>query len=180
MVEYRLIRSKRKTVAIQVTEDCEIIVRAPKKYPIEKIEEFIDEKSDWVQKAMERQKHRREGKLELTETDIKALKKIAKENLPPRVEHYEKLMGVKCEGIKITSAKKRFGSCNSKNMLCFSYILMLCPQEAIDYVIVHELAHTVYHNHSRDFYNFVAKVMPDYKRRDKLLYSPQSLSQYNI
>ena len=72
-------------------------------------------------------------------------------------------------GIKITKAKKRFGSCNGKNSLCFSCFLMKYPMEAVDYVVVHELAHIKYHNHSKDFYNLINHYMPDYKQREKLL-----------
>lgn len=78
-------------------------------------------------------------------------------------------MGVSPTGIKITSAKKRFGSCSGKNSLCFSFMLMQYPEEAVDYVVVHELAHIRHHNHSRDFYRFIEKYMPDYKEREKLL-----------
>ena len=89
--------------------------------------------------------------------------------MPKRVEYYSVLMNVKPTGIKITSAKKRFGSCSGKNSICFSYYLMLYPKEAVDYVVVHELAHIRHHNHSKDFYNFVSEFMPDYKEREKLL-----------
>ena len=89
--------------------------------------------------------------------------------LPERVNYYSKIMGVEPTGIKITSAQKRFGSCSTKNSICFSYILMLYPQEAIDYVVVHELAHIRFHNHSKDFYGFIESVLPDYRNREKLL-----------
>ena len=78
-------------------------------------------------------------------------------------------MGVEYGSVKITSAQKRFGSCSGKNNICYSYILMQYPIEAIEYVVVHELAHTVHHDHSRDFYNLIAEYMPDYKQREKLL-----------
>ena len=72
-------------------------------------------------------------------------------------------------GIKITSARKRFGSCNGKNSLCFSCLLMLYPKEAIECVVVHELAHIKHHNHSPSFYGFIDRVMPDYRIRESLL-----------
>lgn len=73
------------------------------------------------------------------------------------------------KSIKITSAKTRFGSCSGDNRLCFSYLLMLYPKEAVDYVIVHELAHIKEHNHSKRFYKLIEKYMPDYKEKIKLL-----------
>ena len=78
-------------------------------------------------------------------------------------------MGLTPTSVKITSAKTRFGSCSSKNALCFSLYLCLYPSEAIDYVVVHELAHIKHKNHSREFYDFVASVMPDYKEREKIV-----------
>lgn len=78
-------------------------------------------------------------------------------------------MGLTPAGIKITSAEKRFGSCSAKDSLCFSYRLMLYPPDAVDYVVVHELAHIRHKNHGKQFYALIAQVMPDYKERERLL-----------
>ena len=77
-------------------------------------------------------------------------------------------MDVKPTSVKINSAKKRYGSCSGKNSLNFSLYLMDKDERFIDYVVVHELAHIKHHNHSKDFYNFIAEFMPDYKERMKL------------
>ena len=71
--------------------------------------------------------------------------------------------------ITITSAKTRFGSCSSEGNIAFSYRLMLYPEAAIDYVVVHELAHRREMNHSAAFYKIIASVLPDYKYRNALL-----------
>lgn len=78
-------------------------------------------------------------------------------------------MGLVPAGIKITSARTRFGSCSGKNSVCFSWRLMLYPPEAIDYVIVHELAHIRHHDHSPAFYALIEQYLPDWKVRMKLL-----------
>ena len=83
-------------------------------------------------------------------------------------------MGVCPTGITVTGAQKRFGSCSAKDRLCFSYHLMRYPEPAIDYVVVHELAHIFHKNHSKSFYAYVEKYMPDYKECEKLLKSPPS------
>ena len=93
----------------------------------------------------------------------------AKVELPPRVSHYAKLMGLIPAGITITGAEKRFGSCSAKNRLCFSWHLMRYPEAAIDYVVVHELAHIPHKNHGKAFYALIETVLPDYKARKKLL-----------
>ena len=93
----------------------------------------------------------------------------AKEILPPKVAHYAALLGVQPAGITVTSARTRFGSCSAKNSLSFSWRLMDYPEEAIDYVVVHELAHIRHHDHSRAFYDLIASVMPDHAKRRALL-----------
>lgn len=175
MYEYTLIRSDRKTIALQVTESCEIIVRAPKRYSQRKIDKFVSEHSEWLEKAVRKQQTVKDGKKDLSDEEIKKLKKLAGEILPKKTEYYAKLMRAKYSGVKITSAQKRFGSCNGKNGICYSYILMLYPEEAIDYVVVHELAHTFQHDHSRSFYAVIESVMPDYNKREKLLKGSQKM-----
>ena len=105
----------------------------------------------------------------LTPERIAELKRKAKTELPPKIAAYAAILGVRPTGFKVTSAAKRFGSCSAKNSLCFSWRLMQYPPEAIDYVVVHELCHILHHDHSPAFYAAVARVMPDYKRREKLL-----------
>ena len=101
--------------------------------------------------------------------DRAALIAQAKEYLPQRTAHWSTVMGLVPAGIKITSARTRFGSCSGKNSICFSWRLMLYPPEAIDYVIVHELAHIRHHDHSPAFYALIAQYLPDWKARMKLL-----------
>ena len=168
-MDYTLIRSRRRTMALEITRDGRILVRAPQRAPQSVIDRFVESHADWIAKAMEKQRQRAESRPPLTETEIAALRQKAKEILPDRVAHYAAIMGVAPTGIRITSAKTRFGSCSAKNSLCFSLYLMAYPEAAIDYVVVHELAHIRQKNHSPAFYAEVAKVMPDYKERVKLL-----------
>ena len=144
-------------------------MRAPKRCSDRIIENFIEAKKDWLEKTIRIQKERQKNKVELSDEDIIRLKRKAKEYLPVRIKYYSELMNAEPTGFKVTSAEKRFGSCSSKNSLCFSYKLMLYPEEAIDYVVVHELAHIKYHNHKREFYKFIEQILPDYKDREQLL-----------
>ena len=89
--------------------------------------------------------------------------------IPPKVEYFSKLMGVEPCSVRITGAQKRFGSCSSKGNICFSFNLMQYPEEAVDYVVVHELAHLIELNHSRKFWDIVEKYIPDYKVRRQML-----------
>lgn len=165
---YTLKRSKRKTLSLEVSKNLEIIVRAPNKCPQKIIDSFVCKHETWIEKALEKQSKRQFAK-ELTQKEIENLKNEAKEKLPERVEYFSNLMQLYPTDVKITSAQKRFGSCSGKNSLCFSYILMQYPQEAIDYVVVHELAHIKYKNHGKEFYKLIECYMPDYKQRNKLL-----------
>lgn len=168
-MEYKLVRSKRKTLSIEINENCEIIIRAPLKMSEHEIEKFILEKLDWIRKSLEKMKVRAENRRIYTDEDIKALYKKAKELLPERVKYWASVTGFMPTGVKITGAKKRFGSCSPKNSLCFSVYLFDYPMEAIDYVIVHELCHIREHNHSPAFWALVKKYLPDYKERQNLL-----------
>ncbi len=167
--EYKIIRSNRRTMAIEVTETAEVLVRIPFFVTDKKALEFASSKTLWIEKAVQKQRSKPQNCHNITPEEIKELKQKAKEYLPLRTEYYSRLTGLKYKSIKITSAKKRFGSCNGKNGICFSYMLMLYPKVAIDYVIVHELCHTKHHNHSKNFWDLVATYMPDFKFRRELL-----------
>lgn len=106
---------------------------------------------------------------ELVRSRRKTLSVQVTREIPPKVRHYSTIMGLRPTGIRITSARTRFGSCSGKNSLCFSWRLMGYPEEAVDYVVVHELAHIVHKNHGPDFWALVGQYMPDYKRRRALL-----------
>ena len=169
MIEYELIRSNRKTLAVQVALDGKVTVRAPLRLSIKRIEAFLTEREDWINKTIQKQLVRAENKVQFTEQDIKILRERAYNELPPKVEFYSRIMGVHPTGFHITSAKTRYGSCSGKNSINFSLYLMAKDERAIDYVVVHELAHIVEHNHSKAFYKIIEKVLPDYKEREKLL-----------
>ena len=97
------------------------------------------------------------------------LRKKARNLLPGLVNRYAVQMDVQPAGITITGARTRFGSCSPKNRLSFSFRLMDYPMEAIEYVVVHELAHILHKNHSAAFYAEIEKILPDWRERNKLL-----------
>lgn len=93
----------------------------------------------------------------------------AKQILNERANLYAGQYGFQYKKIGISSARTRWGSCSPKGSLNFSWRLILAPMEVVDYVVVHELVHTVFHNHSRRFWKRVEKITPDYKERRKWL-----------
>jgi len=91
----------------------------------------------------------------------------ARKILQERLDLYANRYGFQYKGMKITSAKTRWGSCSAQSSLNFSWRLILAPLEQVDYVVLHELVHTVYHNHSKRFWNKLEMIMPDYKEHKK-------------
>jgi len=170
--ECKIVKSKRKTLSVEITESGEIILRLPNKATLKDAENLVIRHSEWIKKALRKQAERHDGKYIPSPEEEKTLRKLAEGYLPERTAYWSKKTGLTPTGIKITSAKKRFGSCNSKNSVCFSYFLMLYPKEAVDYVIVHELCHIKHKNHSADFYKTVSKFFPDFRNAEKLLKQP--------
>ena len=167
-MEYEIKYSARKTVTLKV-RDGRLYILAP-----------IGTKSEYIEKLIEKHKHWILGKLdaqvkigavmaELSEEQIRELRREARKYFTERTAYYASVMGLNYGKIRISSAKGRFGSCNSSGNISYTYRLMLYPEAAREYVVVHELAHIRQMNHSKDFYAIVEAVMPDYKERRKLL-----------
>ena len=167
--EYELIRSSRRTMALEVTPDCRVLVRAPMGLSRAQIDVFVARHALWVEKHLERQRTRQLRHPEPAEQERKEYIRRAREVLPEKVALYGKIMGLHPTGVTITGARKRFGSCSGKNRICFSWRLMQYPEEAVNYVVVHELAHIRHKNHSKAFYDCVAQVLPDWRERRALL-----------
>ncbi|MEG0767714.1 MAG: SprT family zinc-dependent metalloprotease [Clostridia bacterium] len=167
---YQLIRSNRKTLALEVKPDLSLVVRAPAWVELDDIDRFVFGKAEWIAKHTRQMEQRGTYAPEaLTQVEIDALCRAAREKLPERVRYYSQIMGVTPTRLTITHAKTRYGSCSARNALCFSYLLMCKPDDLIDYVVVHELAHIVQKNHGPAFYALIARWMPDYQARQRRL-----------
>lgn len=165
---YTVIRTDRRSISLSVDRECKVIVRAPRQMTDRRIADFVLKHRIWLLGALKRA----EAHMlipEPSEDEIRLLRMRAKKELPPKIEHYASLMGVKPTGFRVTSAKTRFGSCSPKNSLSFSLYLMRWQEEAIDYVVVHELAHIIHKNHSKAFYSEIEKILPDHRARRALL-----------
>ena len=170
---YILKRSKRKTLAIQIGDDLQVVVRAPMRMSLEVIEGFVESHRGWILRHLRRRSDYLRTHPEPDERQMHLLHDAAREYIPGRVEQYARIMGLQPTAVKITSAKTRFGSCSAKDSLCFSCLLMRYPPEGIDYVVVHELAHIHYKNHGKAFYALIEQVLPDYRDRIRLLKNPE-------
>ena len=170
--EITIIRSNRKTLAIQITKDAQVIVRAPRYLPEKEIYQFIGRKQGWIREhlaKMQQKKDQRESLPGLSQKEIEELADKALDFIPQRVAYFAPLMGVTYGRITIRNQKTRWGSCSGKGNLNFNCLLMLTPPEIIDYVVVHELAHRKHMNHSPEFWAEVGRILPDYQTRRKWL-----------
>ena len=95
--------------------------------------------------------------------------KIAKQKIIERVDYYADCMGIDYGSISMRNQKSRWGSCSSEGNLNFNCRLLFVPDRIVDYVVIHELAHRRFMNHSKAFWKEVEKYMPDYKEQKKLL-----------
>ena len=169
-----VIRSNRKTVAIQVNSNLSVTVRAPNSVSEKDIEEILKKKEAWISKHIEKIKETKERfeaepTEKLTREKVIALAEEALKVIPERVEYFAKVIGVTYGKITVRNQKTRWGSCSSKGNLNFNCLLMLAPPEVLDYVVVHELCHRKQMNHSKAFWLEVEKVLPDYKEARKWL-----------
>ena len=166
MMNYELIRSRRKTLSLEITKDRRLVVRAPLRLSNEQIDAFVKSHEAWAQKHLAAMPPPRP---EPTEAEIAALKEKARAVLPGKVAYWSAVTGLAPTGLKITAARKRYGSCSGKNSLCFSCFLMERPEAAIDLVVVHELCHIREKNHGPRFYALLSRFLPDHAERKKLL-----------
>lgn len=173
-----IIKSRRKTIAIQVNSDLSVTVRAPYGVTEKYIEEFLNKNEAWISKQMNEIKAKKKsvesGNVENVTLDkIKALADQALEIIPTRVEYFARIIGVTYGNITIRNQKTRWGSCSSKGNLNFNCLLMLAPPEVLDYVVVHELCHRKQMNHSKAFWACLITSLPL-----KILYPTNSLFFY--
>ena len=167
-----IIRSKRKTMSLEVTKELIVLVRAPYFVPQKEIEQFVESKTLWIEKSLAKMKQRKEETKSVEHLSNEEIRHLANEALaviPDKVAYYAEKIGVTYGRITIRNQKTRWGSCSGKGNLNFNCLLMLTPERVLDYVIVHELCHRKEMNHSERFWKEVEKVMPDYKEQREWL-----------
>lgn len=173
-MEFKLIRTNRKTVAIQVNPDLSITVRAPRYASKREIDRIVEKNEAWIHKHIEIiEKNKADYEAlnveKLPSEEIKTLAEQTLKLIPQRVEYFARQVGVDYGRITIRNQKTRWGSCSSKGNLNFNCLLMLAPAEILDYVVVHELCHRKEMNHSKAFWAEVEKILPDYRESVKWL-----------
>lgn len=170
MGQFEIIRSKRRTIAIEIQKDLRIVVRAPLGMHDTEIQRFVMEKQHWIKTHLQIARlHSAEKEPPLTTEEIHALTDAALQDISQRVAKFAPIVGVTVGRITIRHQKSRWGSCSAKGNLNFNCLLMLCPEEVRDYVVVHELCHRKELNHSPAFWAQVASVLPEYRAQSRWL-----------
>lgn len=164
-ISYQLIRSDRKTIALQIKPDGQLLVRCPKHMTDAGIRSFVESKQHWIQKH-------RQNKQQLPKFTVQQLQAMgaqAAEVIGTRAAYFAPLLGVTYNRITIRTQHTRWGSCSGQGNLNFNRLLALVPREVLDYVVVHELCHLREMNHSPKFWALVESILPDYKAHKKWL-----------
>jgi predicted metal-dependent hydrolase len=203
----RLVRSKRKTIALIIERDGTLTVRAPQRMSHRAIEKLVSDKEGWIAEKQAEMKaaarlsppHSYQPgetflflgesyplehcpgsakvvlesdvfKFDCTEPDPAAAfeswyRQAARKLLTERVAWFASRNAYPAQKLRISGARTRWGSCSSRGSLSFTWRLVMAPLEVVDYVVVHELVHLEHPNHSREFWQRVGEIMPDYRAR---------------
>lgn len=125
---------------------------------------FLDQKAEWIGAARERLARKQASMPpQLSPAEQKAhveeLRRAAKADLPGRIARLSEVTGLKYEKLAIRASRTKWGSCSGRNHISLSLFLMALPEHLRDYVIIHELCHTVHHNHSPRFHALVDRLV---------------------
>lgn len=167
-ISYQILRSRRRTVAIEITGQGNVLVRSPVGMDDEEVRRFVESKAGWIRKHLDRRAAQAPGP-KLTAAELAALKQEAQQVFAGRVAHFAPLVGVHYGRITVRHQCSRWGSCSAKGNLNFNCLLLLAPPEVLDYVVVHELCHRKEMNHGPAFWAAVETVLPDYRENRKWL-----------
>ncbi|MGN0324920.1 MAG: M48 family metallopeptidase [Lachnospiraceae bacterium] len=173
--DIKIIRSRRKSIALEIDRNLQVLVRAPYQMSIDEIRRFVAEKENWIEKHLIQMQMRQKeyektaGSAKISMEEIHQLAEEALKVIPERVAYYAPLVGVTYGRITIRNQRSRWGSCSGKGNLNFNCLLMKVPPEVLDYVVVHELCHRKEMNHSKRFWAEVERVLPDYRENRRWL-----------
>lgn len=167
---YDIVYSRHKSIAIQITREAGVKVRAPYGCPRSAIEAFLSEKQQWIMTHLETaRKAASVPRREFSDAERRRYVELARDIFTRKTEWFARIMGVTYGRIAIREQKTRWGSCSSAGNLNYNWRLIFAPEEIVDYIVVHELAHRLEMNHSKAFYNIVESVLPDYRKAQKWL-----------
>lgn len=166
IITYRLKRSsKARRLRLTVYPDASLVITLPYFISKNSVDRFIKEKASWiVEKVSYFKKKGLRTRLPGGKNEYLKNKIAAHYLVMQRLEYFNRFYGFKYARISIRDQKTRWGSCSRRGNLNFNYKIALISPEEADYIIVHELCHLEEFNHSGNFWNLVAKTIPEYKK----------------
>lgn len=160
----KIIKSRRKSVGIEIKPDLTVLVRAPLFLSENAIKKLVSQKNDWIEKKINQINEKATLNLPIfSEKEIEILREKTRTLITPKAEYYAKILGVTFNRLSVKKQKSVWGSCSAKKNINFNLLLCLCPDSVVDYIVVHELCHLKELNHSKKFWYEVEKILPDYK-----------------
>lgn len=166
--DVRIMRKKVKNLNLRVKPPHGLIeVSAPLRMPYRQIEDFICAHSAWIKRQIDIIAHSPAAAAEnATDEQKRAWKEVVSACVPPLIEAWEPIMGVRAGKIAYRNMKSRWGSCQpSTGRICINTRLALYPPECLEYVVVHELCHLIERGHGPKFHRLMDAFMPDWKER---------------
>ncbi len=163
-LSYTLRKSARaRRMWLSVSHRGQIVLTLPRRWNEVLADRFVRDKATWLQKHLTHFKQYVPVPEKILREQYQQHKERARELADGKLVYFNTHYQLSYGKISIRNQKRRWGSCSPENNLSFNYRIALLPQELADYVIVHELCHTAEHNHRRNFWNLVAKTVPNYK-----------------
>ncbi len=171
-----------KNLSIRINQQGEIMVTIPRYVSFKRAEAFLASKKQWIIRKISELKQLEDTRQELNEGDLLSVREksipivLQKDGeriedaiwrilleegrayLPERVATLAALYGFKVSGVKIRKMKTRWGSCTVKNSINLNSWLMMLPDHLVDYVILHELVHTIHRDHSMKFWEALDNI----------------------
>ncbi len=168
--EVTLARSPRvRRVTLSVRPSGAVRLSYPWRFAQARALEFLESKVAWVEAARERMARRQpalppELSAEERTARIEELRRAAREDLPPRIERWSQLTGLRYAKLTIRASRSKWGSCTGQNHISLSLFLMTLPEHLRDFVILHELCHTVHHDHSPRFHALLGRLVGGHEK----------------
>lgn len=165
-IPYTLIKSRIKNMYIHI-KDGNVIVKAPNRLKEKYIHDFVNRKAKWIYEKLKESKAKTKIQEKIEQEDMERLSKIVEES----VKKYTIKLGVVPKKVRIKDIKYAWGSCSSKRNISINMHLAKKEEKVIEYVVLHEMCHLLYMDHSKDFWELVEKFMPKYKEYRRKLKS---------
>ena len=194
-MNYNINYSKRKTISIRIIDENNIKVSAPIGVSKEKVNAFISSKQKWINNKINQILKIKNafndviygnklivlGKFVVVNEDkTKLLTKLAGEYLLSRVKYLSNLYNFNCNNVNVKNYKSKWGQCDRQGNITLNIKLMMLSKETIDYVIMHELCHTLYLNHQKSFHKKLSSFYKNETPYKKELKEYSVLLKYKI